>query len=143
MKLFSSITFILALSFITTSLTSCGESEKTSKRNSKEEPIIRPYEKILQKKIAIYEESIETLENITNTKTAKKYIPILTDFNLKLSRLEIDLLNSEPISDDEKGKIHEKHNERFLKILRRTKKHMAMLKKSQPEARKIILEAYF
>lgn len=97
---------IFTLSALTISLNSCGKNEKTENSNtdssvsSKEKPIVKSHEVIMQDEMTIFEELGDTLEDITDLESAKVAIPALSEIGFKFNRIKTDLQNAEPISEN-------------------------------------------
>jgi len=133
------ITPVLAITFI--SLLSCGEKENiqnSENPNSKEQPVVKSHEEVLQEQLTTFEELSDTIQDVTDVESAKVAIPLLTEIGFKFNRLKTDLQNAAPVTEQAKSELEKKYRIQRQETLTKVIQHMNELKSTQPDAERII-----
>ena len=143
MKTYKHSTLLIILTVGIISLTSCGEkrkAENTEGYNSKQAPMIKTHEEVMQEQLTAFEELADTIEDATDLESTKNAIPALTELGFKFNRLKTDLQNAAAISEDEKSELSKKYQTQRQSALARVSQHMKKLQSTEPEANRVISE---
>lgn len=118
-------------------LTSCGDDKTKETEESpktKEKPIVKTYQAIMQEEISAYQSLDNTLAKVNDRESARAAIPALRDIGFKFNRIKTDQQNAEAMTEDTLRKLKESFRAEHTRLTNSVGNHLKRLQATSPEA---------